>query len=200
MYGSTTFSLKAEFWQSYSVSSAAVVPEHTHARTPGKNRYALTRTYSYVPLISSLWNLTSPLLKCVFFSSPKIKYQQQVTVTFLCLLVLSVSYIRAKSSCCVLMCNDLTCSYVPELDSSDFTINSCGFPLTLRLSTSVLFFLSPNSMDEPKFFDHVTPTVEHILSEISILDNFSVHHHLWFSFSSLIQMGNKPSFFLSSAA
>ena len=95
---------------------------------------------------------------------------------------------RAKGGCCVYVRNNLTCSRVPDLESSEFST------LWLRLNCHSLnkyicaVYLSPNSTDFPKFFDYLTSKVEHILShspfsEISILGDFNVHHHLWLSSS-----------------
>ena len=93
---------------------------------------------------------------------------------------------KAKGGCCVYVHNNLTCSRVPDLDSSEFST------IWLRLSCHSLtkyfcaVYLSPNSTDYPKFFDYLTSKVEHILStspfsEISILGDFNVHHRDWLS-------------------
>ena len=93
---------------------------------------------------------------------------------------------KAKSGCCVYVHSNLTCSRVPDLDSSEFST------IWLRLSCHSLtkyfcaVYLSPNSTDYPKFFDYLTSKVEHILSispfsEITILGDFNVHHRDWLS-------------------
>ena len=93
---------------------------------------------------------------------------------------------KAKGGCCVYVHSSITCSRVPELDSSEFST------IWLRLSCHSLtkyicaVYLSPNSTDYTKFFDYLTSKVEHILSispfsEISILGDFNVHHRLWLS-------------------
>ncbi|MCP4340929.1 MAG: hypothetical protein GY799_19080, partial [Desulfobulbaceae bacterium] len=84
------------------------------------------------------------------------------------------------------MRNNLTCSRVPDLESSEFS--TLWLRLNLHSQTKYIcaVYLSPNSTDYPKFFDYLTSKVEHILShspfsEISILGDFNVHHRLWLS-------------------
>src|ERR1051325_1288400 len=95
----------------------------------------------------------------------------------------------AKGGCCAYVRNDVVCSRVSNLESSEFST------LCLRLSchSTTKFicsvYLSPNSTDYPKFFDYLNSKIEHILSsspfsEIIILGDFNVHHRQWFSSSS----------------
>ena len=104
------------------------------------------------------------------------------------------SQFQHKGGCCVYVRNDLICSRVPELDSSVFS--TLWLRLTCSSSTKYIcaVYLSPNSTDYQKFFDYLNSKVEHILSkfpfsEIIILGDFNVHHHLWLSSSHTDQPG-----------
>src|ERR1044072_281718 len=95
-------------------------------------------------------------------------------------------HFSAKGGCCAYVRNDVVCSRVSNLESSEFST------LWLRLSchSTTKFicsvYLSPNSTDYPKFFDYLNSKIEHILSsspfsEIIIFGDFNVHHRqrLW---------------------
>ncbi|KAL7640560.1 UNVERIFIED_CONTAM: hypothetical protein RMT77_008835 [Armadillidium vulgare] len=95
----------------------------------------------------------------------------------------------AKGGCCAYVSNDVVCSRVSNLESSEFSTLwlklSCNS--TTKLICSV--YLSPNSTDSPKFFDNLNSKIEHILSsspfsEIIIFGDFNVHHRQWLSSSS----------------
>ncbi|KAL7640067.1 UNVERIFIED_CONTAM: hypothetical protein RMT77_009481 [Armadillidium vulgare] len=95
----------------------------------------------------------------------------------------------SKGGCCAYVGNDVICSRVFNLESSEFStlwLNlSCNY--TTKFICSV--YLSPNSTDYKKFFDYLNSKIEHILSsspfsEIIILGDFNVHHRQWLSSSS----------------
>ncbi|MPC19996.1 hypothetical protein E2C01_012926 [Portunus trituberculatus] len=90
------------------------------------------------------------------------------------------------SGCCVYVRNELTCFREHALESSEFST------IWLRLNTPSItkficaVYLSTNSSDYIKFFDHITSKVKHILSlypllEISILGDFNVNYQVWLS-------------------
>ena len=106
----------------------------------------------------------------------------------------------AKGGCCAYVRNDVVCSRVSNLESSEFST------LWLRLSchSTTKFicsvYLSPNSTDYPKFFDYLNSKIEHILSsspfsEIIILGDFNVHHRQWLSSSSHDTAGERAFHF-----
>ncbi|KAL7634069.1 UNVERIFIED_CONTAM: hypothetical protein RMT77_015397 [Armadillidium vulgare] len=95
----------------------------------------------------------------------------------------------AKGGCCAYVRNDVVCSRVSNLESSEFS--TLWLKLSCNSTTKFIcsVYLSPNSTDYPKFFDYLNSKVEHILSstpfsEIIILGDFNVHHHQWLSSSS----------------
>src|ERR1700755_2185976 len=107
----------------------------------------------------------------------------------------------AKGGCCAYVRNDVVCSRVSNLESSEFST------LWLRLSchsTTKLIcsvYLSPNSTDYLKFFDYLNSKIEHILSsspfsEIIILGDFNVHHRQWLSSSSHDTAGERAFHFV----
>ncbi|KAL7643214.1 UNVERIFIED_CONTAM: hypothetical protein RMT77_006505 [Armadillidium vulgare] len=106
----------------------------------------------------------------------------------------------AKGGCCAYVRNDVVCSRVSNLESSEFST------LWLRLSchSTTKFicsvYLSPNSTDYTKFFDYLNSKIEHILSsspfsEIIILGDFNVHHRQWLSSSSHDTAGERAFHF-----
>ncbi|KAL7646845.1 UNVERIFIED_CONTAM: hypothetical protein RMT77_002101 [Armadillidium vulgare] len=95
----------------------------------------------------------------------------------------------AKGGCCAYVCNDVVCSRVSNLESSEFS--TLWLKLSCNSTTKFIcsVYLSPNSTDYPKFFDYLNSKIEHILSsspfsEIIILGDFNVHHRQWLSSSS----------------
>ncbi|KAL7640504.1 UNVERIFIED_CONTAM: hypothetical protein RMT77_008779 [Armadillidium vulgare] len=95
----------------------------------------------------------------------------------------------AKGGCCAYVRNDVLCSRVSNLDSSEFS--TLWLKLSCNSTTKFIcsLYLSPNSTDYPKFFDYLNSKIEHILSsspfsEIIILGDFNVHHRQWLSSSS----------------
>ncbi|MPC10625.1 hypothetical protein E2C01_003264 [Portunus trituberculatus] len=97
-----------------------------------------------------------------------------------------INLCNIHARCCIYVRNDLTCSCVHALESSESS--TIWLQLDSRCLTKFICaaYLSLNSSDYSKFFDYLTSKVEHILSlhpfaEISILGDFSVHHQLWLS-------------------
>ena len=95
----------------------------------------------------------------------------------------------AKGGCCAYVRNDVVCSRVSNLESSEFS--TLWLKLSCNSTTKFIcsVYLSPNSTDYPKFFDYLNSKIEHILSsspfsEIIILGDFNVHHRQWLSSSS----------------
>ncbi|KAL7629919.1 UNVERIFIED_CONTAM: hypothetical protein RMT77_019962 [Armadillidium vulgare] len=95
----------------------------------------------------------------------------------------------AKGGCCAYVRNDVVCSRVSNLESSEFS--TLWLKLSSNSTTKFIcsVYLSPNSTDYPKFFDYLNSKIEHILSsspfsEIIILGDFNVHHRQWLSSSS----------------
>ncbi|KAL7641293.1 UNVERIFIED_CONTAM: hypothetical protein RMT77_008431 [Armadillidium vulgare] len=95
----------------------------------------------------------------------------------------------AKGGCCAYVRNDVVCSRVSNLESSEFS--TLWLKLSCNSTTKFIcsVYLSPNSADYPKFFDYLNSKIEHILSsspfsEIIILGDFNVHHRQWLSSSS----------------
>src|ERR1700755_643843 len=95
----------------------------------------------------------------------------------------------AKGGCCAYVHNDVVCSRVFNLESSEFS--TLWLKLSCNSTTKFIcsVYLSPNSTDYPKFFDYLNSKIEHILSsspfsEIIVLGDFNVHHRQWLSFSS----------------
>ena len=95
----------------------------------------------------------------------------------------------AKGGCCAYVRNDVVCSRVSNLESSEFS--TLWLKLSCNSTTKFIcsVYLSPNSTDYPKFFHYLNSKIEHILSsspfsEIIILGDFNVHHRQWLSSSS----------------
>src|ERR1044072_8788932 len=95
----------------------------------------------------------------------------------------------AKGGCCAYVRNDVVCSRVSNLESSE--LSTLWLKLSCNSTTKFIcsVYLSPNSTDYPKFFDYLNSKIEHILSsspfsEIIILCDFNVHHRQWLSSSS----------------
>jgi exonuclease III len=100
----------------------------------------------------------------------------------------------SKGGCCAYVRNDVTCSRVSNLESSEFS--TLWLRLSCQSTTKFIcaVYLSPNSTDYPKFFNYLNSKIEHILSlspfsEIIILGDFNVHHRQWLSSSSQDQAG-----------
>src|ERR1700755_888472 len=106
----------------------------------------------------------------------------------------------AKGGCCAYVRNDVVCSRVSNLESSEFS--TLWLKLSCNSTTKFIcsVYLSPNSTDYPKFFDYLNSKIEHILSsspfsEIIILGDFNVHHRQWLSSSSHDTAGERAFIF-----
>src|ERR1700755_743886 len=108
----------------------------------------------------------------------------------------------AKGGCCAYVRNDVVCSRVSNLESSEFS--TLWLRLSCHSTTKFIYsvYLSPNSTDYPKFFDYLNSKIEDILSsspfcEIIILGDFNVHHRQWFFSSSHDTAGERVFISLS---
>lgn len=103
-------------------------------------------------LIFHLLNTSSPLC----FSHGHRSEQQTESIPVSVSSYFLIPYFRAQSGCCTGVRNDLTCSVVPEIDSSEF--NTLWLQLASFSHTKYVcaVYLSPHIINFPKCIDYHT--------------------------------------------